>query len=125
MNGRYRRMAAQPARKHRVLIRDMRLRTLILFCLAAGLGMAAALDGTWTSEMKMRGGRKSGAQERTVQVTLNLKTDGDKVTGTVNSGGRKRGTAQILDGKIEGNQFSFTTVRTTKKGERKQTWRGT
>jgi hypothetical protein len=104
----------------------MRLRTLILFGLAAALASAAGLDGTWTSEMKMRGGKKGAAQERTVTVTLNLKSEGDKVTGTVMSGGKKRrGTAQIQDGKIEGNQFSFTTVQTTKKGEQKQTWRGT
>jgi hypothetical protein len=103
----------------------MRLRTLILFCLAAALASAAAIDGAWTSEMKMRAGKKSGGQDRIVQVTFNLKSDGNTLTGTVNSGARKRGTAQIQEGRIEGNQFSFTTVQTTKKGERKQTWRGT
>jgi hypothetical protein len=104
----------------------MRLRTLILFCLAAALASAAGLDGTWTSEMKMRGGKKTAAQERTVTVTFILKSDGDKVTGTVISGGKKRsGTGQIQDGKVEGNQFSFTTVRKSKKGEKKETWRGT
>jgi hypothetical protein len=104
----------------------MRLRTLILFGLAAVLASAASLDGTWNSEMKMRGGKKGGGQEQTVTVTLNLKTDGDKVTGTVVSGGKKRSaTAQIQDGKIEGNQFSFTTVQKTKKGEQKLTWHGT
>jgi len=103
----------------------MRLRTLVLFWLAAGLAAAASIDGTWTSEMKMRGGKKGGGQDRTVQVTFNLKSDGNTLTGTVNSGARKRGNAQIQDGKIDGNQFSFTTVQTTKKGEQKQTWRGT
>ena len=43
------------------------------------------------------------------------------------AGGKKRsGTAQIQDGKIEGNQFSFTTVQISKKkGEQKETWQGT
>ena len=104
----------------------MRVRTLILFCLAVGLAAAASIDGTWTSEMKMRGGKKGGGQDRTVQVTLNLKADGNTLTGAVRSGGKKKGgSAQIQDGKIDGNQFSFTTVQQTKKGERKQTWRGT
>jgi hypothetical protein len=103
----------------------MRLRTLILFCLAIGLAAAASIDGTWTSEMKMRGGKKGGGQDRTVTVTMNLKSDGNALTGTVNGGGKKSGNAQIQDGKIDGNQFSFTTVQTTKKGEQKQTWRGT
>ncbi len=103
----------------------MRLRTLILFLLAIGLASAAAIDGTWTTEMKMRGGKKGGGQDRTVTVTLNLKSDGNTLTGTVNGGGKKRGSAQIQDGKIDGNQFSFTTVQTSKKGEQKQTWRGT
>jgi hypothetical protein len=103
----------------------MRVRTLILFCLAVGLAAAASIDGAWTSEMKMRGGKKGGGQERTVTVTMNLKSDGNVLSGTVSGGGKKRGSAQIQDGKIEGNQFSFTTVRTTKKGEQKQIWRGT
>ena len=101
----------------------MRFRTLILFLLAAGLAAAAAIDGAWTSEMKMRGGKKGG--DRTVRITLNLKSQGDQLTGTVESGGKRSRSAQIQDGKIEGNRFSFTTVQTTKKGEQKQEWRGT
>jgi hypothetical protein len=104
----------------------MRLRTLILFLLAACVASAAAIDGAWTSEMKMRGGKKGGGQDRTVRITMNLKAEGNQLTGTVASGARKRSqNAQIQDGKIEGNQFSFTTVQTTKKGEQKQEWRGT
>ena len=104
----------------------MRLRTPILFLLAACLASAAAIDGAWTSEMKMRGGKKGGGQDRTVRVTFNLKADGSKLTGTVNSGAGKRSrNAEIVDGKIEGNQFTFTTVQTTKKGEQRQEWRGT
>jgi hypothetical protein len=105
----------------------MRLRTLILFLLAGCLAFAASIDGAWTSEMKMRGGKKGGGQDRTVRVTLNLKADGSKLTGTVASGGGKRSrSSEILDGKIEGNQFSFTTVQNSKKkGEQRQEWRGT
>ena len=104
----------------------MQLRSLILFLTATCLASAAAIDGTWTAEMKMKGGKKAAAQERTVQVKFNLKSDGNKATGTVISGARKRSvTAQIVDGKIDGDNFSFTTVQTGKKGEQKLEWRGT
>ena len=76
--------------------------------------------------MKMRGGKKGGGQDRTVRVTFNLKADGNKLTGTVTSGAGKRNrSAEIVDGKIDGNQFSFTTVQNSKKGEQRQERRGT
>lgn len=77
--------------------------------------------------MKMRAGKKSGGQEQTVPLTLNLKSDAaGQITGTVNMGGRKRSqTAQIQNGKLEGNSFRFTTVRTGKKCEQRMEWRGT
>ena len=95
-------------------------------CLSTCSAFAAAIDGTWTAEMKVRGGKKAAGQERIVQLRFNLKGDGDKATGTVTSGARKRAaTMPVMDGRIEGNQFSFTTVQTTKKGEEKLVWRGT
>lgn len=104
----------------------MRLRSLILFLLATCLASGAAIDGHWTGTVKMRGSKKTGSQERIVQVQFNLKSDGDKATGTVVSEARKRNaTLRIVDGKFEGNQFSFTTVQSTKKGEQKLEWRGT
>lgn len=104
----------------------MRLRALILFLLAALVASAASIDGNWTSEMKVRGGKKGGGQDRTVHMTFNLKADGNKLTGTVSSGAGKRNrSSEILDGKIEGNQFSFTTVQKSKRGEQRQEWRGT
>lgn len=104
----------------------MRLRSLLLFALTAGLACASAIDGAWIAEMKMKGSKKTGGQERTVEVRLNLKADGDKPTGTMTSNAGKRGArARIVDGKIDGNSFSFTTVQTTKKGEQRLEWRGT
>jgi hypothetical protein len=104
----------------------MKLPTLLLL-LAACLAAAAPIDGTWTSEMKMRAGKKAGATERIVRIVMNLKADGNQLTGTVESGARKRNqTARIQDGKLDGNQFSFTTIQNSKKkGEQKITWRGT
>ncbi|HEY3835073.1 MAG TPA: hypothetical protein VGL72_00805 [Bryobacteraceae bacterium] len=104
----------------------MRLRKLLLFAMSASLAFGAAIDGSWTAEIKMRGSKKTGAQDRTVEIRMNLKADGEKPTGTVISGARKKGVAaKIVDGKIDGNQFSFTTVQTTKKGQQTFEWRGT
>jgi hypothetical protein len=108
----------------------MRLRTWILslavVCFTACLAAGAPIDGTWTAEMKVKGGKKTAGMERIVAVKFHLKSDGDKASGTVVSGARKRSvTAQIVDGKIEGNRFSFTTVQTTKKGEQRLVWQGT
>ena len=76
--------------------------------------------------MKMKGGKKAAAQERIVRIKFNLKSDGDKATGTVTSGAKKHSaTAKIVEGKIDGNQFTFTTVQTGKKGEQRLDWRGT
>jgi hypothetical protein len=104
----------------------MRLRSLILFALTAVLASAAAIDGTWVAEMKQKGNKKSGGAERTVEVRLTLKADGDKATGSVRSGaGKRAATVPIVDGKIDGNHFSFTTVSQGKKGEQRMTWQGT
>ena len=76
---------------------DMRPRNLLLLLLAAGLASAAAIDGSWTSEIKQTSGKKAGSQVSTMSVTLNLKSaDGGQITGTVVTQGKKRPqTAQI------------------------------
>ncbi len=103
-----------------------RLRSLILFLVTSSLALGAALDGSWIAEMQIKAGKKAGSQDRIVQVKFDLKSDGDKATGTVISGtGKRNATAQVLDGKIAGNQFSFTTIHSTKKGEQRLEWHGT
>ncbi len=102
---------------------------LALGCVVALAAPAADIDGKWTAEVKMAGGKKAGkrggAAQQTSTATLDLKSEGDKVTGSiVVSGGRRDRTLDIKDGKIEGNRFSFTTVQTTRKGESKQRWEG-
>lgn len=105
----------------------MRSSLPILLLLAAGLASAAGLDGNWKATMVLHAGKKAAAsQDRVVQLEMNLHTEGDKATGTVTSGARKRSaTAQIVDGKVTGNSFSFTTVQKTKKGEQRLVYHGT
>jgi len=104
----------------------MRLRIVMTLLMAVGLASGAAIDGAWTAEIQMKAGKKAGSEDRMVQVQFNLKSEGDKATGTITSGAKKHSvTAHIVDSKLEGNQFSFTTVQTTKKGEQRLEWRGT
>jgi hypothetical protein len=68
----------------------------------------ADASGTWTWTAPSRGG---GGGER--KMTLKLKTEGDKVTGTLSAPGRD-GTprdTEIADGKIKGDEVSFTVTR--------------
>jgi hypothetical protein len=104
----------------------MRIRISILLFVLASLAAAAGIDGKWVADMKMPAGKKGG-EARTAQLTLDLKAEGSKLTGTVNVPAKRRGgSVAIQDGKIEGNQFSFTTVQTSKKkGDQKVEWKGT
>jgi hypothetical protein len=96
-----------------------------VFCLFSWVAVAAQIDGSWNGEMKA-GGKKAAGQVS--QISLSLKSDGNQLTGTVSMPRGKKGRStpvQIQDGRIDGNSFTFTTVQTTKKGEKRQTWRGT
>jgi hypothetical protein len=75
--------------------------------LAAGLvfaGMALAwaadINGKWTAQVPGRGGQ-------TRETTFNFKVEGNKLTGTVSGG---QADMQISDGKINGDEISFTTT---------------
>ena len=105
----------------------MRISPLIVLFLAAIVASAAGLDGTWKATMVTHGGKKAAAnQDRVVELEMHLKTEGDKATGTVTTAARKRAaSAQIVESKVTGNSFTFTTVQKTKKGEQKLTWHGT
>jgi hypothetical protein len=77
--------------------------TTILLALSLA-AFAADVTGKWTFE---RPGRNGNTQT----VTLNLKSDGGKLTGSVSQPGRGGSPmeAQITDGKIDGNNISFKT----------------
>jgi len=91
--------------------------TTLVFCAASLTAFAASIDGKWTSEVKFG--------ERTIQNTFNLKSDGDKLTGTMetSAGGQSRST-DIKDGKLDGDNFKFTIVQHGKQGERTFVYEG-
>ena len=73
--------------------------------------MAADVSGKWTYEGPGRGGNPGRP------VTITLKADGATLTGAVPAGGRGGGgdnpppPIDITDGKVDGNNISFTVKR--------------
>ncbi|MCU1234553.1 MAG: hypothetical protein JWP63_2520 [Candidatus Solibacter sp.] len=69
--------------------------------------MAADVSGKWTFEQPGRGGNPGRP------VTITLKADGSTLTGTMPAGGRGGGgdPIAISDGKIDGNNVTFTVKR--------------
>ncbi len=96
---------------------------LVAFTLLAGLAFGAAIDGKWVSERKMN----RNGEEVTITQTFDLKSDGAKLTGTVSMsfGTMEPRTAEIKDGKLEGNKFTFKTVMSTPNGEFTSVYEGT
>lgn len=62
---------------------------------------AADVTGAWKATFTTPDGQ-------TRENTITLKADGDKLTGTISS---RIGDAKIQDGKINGDDLSFTAVR--------------
>ena len=71
--------------------------------------MAADVSGKWTFEQPGRGGNPGRP------VTITLKVDGAKLTGSVPGMGRGGDNppppTEITDGKVDGNNVSFTVKR--------------
>ena len=85
--------------------------------------MAADVSGKWTFEQPGRGGNPGRP------VTITLKADGAKLTGSVPGMGRGGDTppppTEITDGKVDGNNVSFTVKRETPNGTMVQKYEGT
>jgi hypothetical protein len=75
---------------------------LALLITMTATAQAADVDGTWTWTQPAQGNRP----ERT--SILKLKTEGDKLTGTIN--GRQED-IKITDGKVTGDEVSFKVSR--------------
>ena len=91
---------------------------LVVLCLAALSSFVvaqSAVDGTWTGEVQ--GGR--GPQT----LTLTLKADAGKLTGSV--GGGRGGPVTIDEGTISGSDLKFKTKQQGRGGEIVFSWTGT
>ena len=69
-------------------------------CVFAAVAVAADIDGKWVSSIPGRDGQ-------TQELTFSFKAKGDKLTGSISSA---RGSLDIQDGKISGDQISFSIV---------------
>ena len=85
--------------------------------------LAADVTGKWVAEQP---GRNGGPPR---QTTFDLKADGAKLTGTMTGGMGRGGAAptasEISDGKIDGDNVSFTVKRDTPNGPMETKYTGT
>ena len=86
---------------------------LVLACTM--LAYASDISGKWTAQVQGRGGQ-------TREQTFTFKVEGSKLTGTVTGG---QGENPISDGKIAGNDVSFTVVANFNGNEVKSLYKGT
>jgi hypothetical protein len=71
-----------------------------ILCALALAVMAADVSGKWTWEQQGRNGNTTS--------TLTLKADGSALTGSLDGG---RGAQAISDGKVDGNNVTFSVTR--------------
>ena len=78
-----------------------RISCVFLFLFAAAIAaFAADVNGKWVAQVPGRGGE-------TREATFNLKADGNQLTGSVTT---PRGEVNISDGKVDGDEISFSQV---------------
>jgi hypothetical protein len=85
---------------------------LTLFTVTA---MAADVSGVWKAQMPGRDGE-------TREVTFNFKQSGETLTGTTS--GFRGADVQISDGKVSGDEISFTVVREFQGNTMKMLYKG-
>ena len=70
--------------------------------LFAGMAQAADVSGKWVAQVPGRDGQ-------TRETTFNLKSEGEKLTGTVSG---RQGDTAISEGKVKGDEISFDVTMT-------------
>jgi hypothetical protein len=81
-----------------------------LTAVAAAAAWAAAVDGKWTwTQMR---------QDQQVMMLLELKQDGEKLTGSLTRGDMK---SEIKEGTIKGADLAFVVVRVGQNGQENKT----
>jgi hypothetical protein len=92
----------------------MLLRALALIAVLWAVTWAADVSGQWRAEYTSPDGQ-------TRQSTFTFKVDGETLTGTVASA---MGEAKISDGKVSGDQITFTVIRDFGGNEVKFSYKG-
>ena len=93
---------------------------LLLVSLSAAFG--ADIDGKWKSERKM----ERDGNTMTIIIVFDLKAEGSKLTGKLKiTSPRGDREADVADGKLDGNKFSFSTVTEGPNGSMTTKYEGT
>jgi hypothetical protein len=75
--------------------------TALVLALSTATASAADPNGTWTWKFERQGGE-------TVDISLDLKAEGEKLTGKIYSGERE---TEITDGVFKNDEVTFKSVR--------------
>lgn len=88
-------------------MRSLRIVAVLLSVLAVGMTAQSAPTGNWRTVVTPA---QPGDRQPKMfgEVVLDLKVEGETLTGTATMGDGWPGSAPIQDGKIEGNRLSFT-----------------
>jgi hypothetical protein len=87
-----------------------------MLCALAFVAFAADVTGKWTAQVPGRGGQM-------MDMTMNLKSEGESLTGTVTGFGGAE--IPISEGKVSGDNISFVTSIDRGGQTFKQTYTGT
>jgi hypothetical protein len=85
-----------------------------LLALFTTIALAADAAGTWKANFETPNGN--------IESTFVFKVDTSKLTGTVTTA--NFGEAQIIDGKVDGDNVTFATVRNGPQGEFRLNYKG-
>lgn len=88
--------------------------SVLFLMLMAAAAMAADVSGKWVAQVPGRGGE-------TREATFTFKVNGNQLTGTISG---PRGDMEITDGKVNGDEISFTQVMQFNGNEVKLLYKG-
>jgi hypothetical protein len=86
---------------------------ILVFALGSVAALAADFNGKWTAEVQGRNGTQT--------MTFDFKVSGSALTGKVST---QRGDSDISDGKVDGDNISFTQTMSMNGNDMKVTYTG-
>lgn len=92
-------------------MRMFKASVLLVAMLGSAVASAAGIDGKWSGTVGES------------QITFEFKTQGDKVTGTLDNAAQP-GPVELKDLKVKGDEVSFHVLRTLNNAETKVEWTG-
>jgi opacity protein-like surface antigen len=110
-------LAAGKKRRRKYLMKKQIVLIGAMVLLALASAMAADVTGKWIATVP--GGQGQGESS----VTLIFKVDGNSVTGTLNNT-QMPGEVAINEGKLDGDNISFSLMRKIGENEMKIVWKG-